>query len=693
MNKITKIIAGFVAIAAFSVVAVSPAGAATTAELQAQINALMAQLSAMSGAPASAPAATFTRDLTIGATGADVTALQNWLMASGYSVPAGATGYFGVQTQAAVRAYQGAKGLPSTGYFGPLTRASVGSAGSTTTTTTTTGGALCPNGMTLTSNCSSGGTTTTTTTTTSGPLSGGAGSVESYTLVSGLNNEKVGEDEEDVKVAGLEVEADDGSDLELTAVKIVFDESTGATGDFEDYASEVSVWFAGKEVARVDADTFNDDNSWTKTVSLDSGAIVRAGETEDLVVAVSGINNLDSGDAGDAWTVDFSSVRFEDAQGASVTDTVSTAARTFTFESFATAVNAELKITADDDDVNDPHVIDVHASDDTDDVSVLSFTLEAEGDSDLTINKLTASTTVTGASNVDDLVKNITLWIDGEEIASGTAVQDADGASVGTVEDYLFDDLDFTIAAGETVDAEIKVSFNSVADALDEGDTLRVDISEAETDTSSMWDVDDESGERLVDADITGTVTGGADAVYDIGLNAKFISASAKTDGAAAGSATGDDTGVYTVVFDVTSFGDDVFIDADVTSSTTANTISSNTTGGDGILWASTTNSTATSTMDTGNPLALLECDGSEGANSTAPDVTTAGALSYGIPEGETRRCTLSVNIGAVTGDVQAGVRIRGINWDVDSGDSHAYLYTFNLGEFKTNTISLNQQT
>jgi peptidoglycan hydrolase-like protein with peptidoglycan-binding domain len=66
---------------------------------------------------------TFARDLTLGSTGADVTALQTWLISKGFSIPAGATGYFGAQTQAAVAAYQAANGItPAAGYFGPITR-------------------------------------------------------------------------------------------------------------------------------------------------------------------------------------------------------------------------------------------------------------------------------------------------------------------------------------------------------------------------------------------------------------------------------------------------------------------------------------------------------------------------------------------------------------------------------------------
>jgi len=75
---------------------------------------------------------TYTRSLTVGSTGADVTALQN---AVGISP---ATGYFGPLTQAAVAKWQASAGLPATGYFGPLSMAKLNASGSMTTTTTTT---------------------------------------------------------------------------------------------------------------------------------------------------------------------------------------------------------------------------------------------------------------------------------------------------------------------------------------------------------------------------------------------------------------------------------------------------------------------------------------------------------------------------------------------------------------------------
>lgn len=69
----------------------------------------------------------FSYNLSAGSEGADVVALQTALMNAGFNIPAitsgaAAKGYFGSQTQAAVRAYQAANGIPNTGFVGPLTR-------------------------------------------------------------------------------------------------------------------------------------------------------------------------------------------------------------------------------------------------------------------------------------------------------------------------------------------------------------------------------------------------------------------------------------------------------------------------------------------------------------------------------------------------------------------------------------------
>ena len=140
--------------------------------LEAQIAALLAaapSTSAGSGTPATSTCAplTLTDPLSLGSKGAEVSALQRFLVAQGYlNVPP--TGYFGSVTEQAVEAFQSVEGIVSsgtpqtTGYgaVGPKTKAeiaaltsaceaapspsSMNTAASSTTATTTTPGLVTP---------------------------------------------------------------------------------------------------------------------------------------------------------------------------------------------------------------------------------------------------------------------------------------------------------------------------------------------------------------------------------------------------------------------------------------------------------------------------------------------------------------------------------------------------------------------
>ena len=84
------------------------AQAQTTADLQAQIAGLLAQIAQLQiqlggGSSAGTVATTFTQDLTVGSRGTQVSALQQILISGGYLTAVTApTGYFGLATKAAV---------------------------------------------------------------------------------------------------------------------------------------------------------------------------------------------------------------------------------------------------------------------------------------------------------------------------------------------------------------------------------------------------------------------------------------------------------------------------------------------------------------------------------------------------------------------------------------------------------------
>jgi hypothetical protein len=105
------------------------ADATTVANVTASLNG---QAPSAPSTPSTPSSCGFTRDLTVGSSGADVTCLQTALIAAGRAIPAGATGYFGSQTQSAVMKWQAAAGVtPAAGYFGSKSRAAFGSTTST----------------------------------------------------------------------------------------------------------------------------------------------------------------------------------------------------------------------------------------------------------------------------------------------------------------------------------------------------------------------------------------------------------------------------------------------------------------------------------------------------------------------------------------------------------------------------------
>lgn len=633
--KSAAVVAGLALVFSSFAVAV-PAKAATVAELEAQVAALLAQLQALQGGTTTTGGAAFTADMTIGASGAEVTRLQNWLISKGYAIPAGATGYFGAQTAAALAKYQAAKGIsPAVGYFGPMTRAAVNAeAGSTTGTPTTPGG-------------------------TTGGLQGGAGSIET-SIMSSINNEKVGEGESDVEVLGVEVEADDASDVELTAVRVVFARDTATATRFEKFADEVSIMLDGDVVATLDADEFTRSNSYTKTISLDKGAIIRRGDTGELVVAVSGARTIDSGNQDKTWTVKIDTIRFRDADGATVSESGLNHQRTMTFTSFATSASATLKLSLTNgaDDINDARVIDIDDLDDTDNVEILAFTLEAKGNSDLLVDEIPVLLTATGFDLEDGIVA-VRLLADGVEIGSETI---ADGA--GATEVVTFDDLDFTIDSGDKVNFTVEVDLASVADGLANGNTLRAQITADELEDMV---IELESGDDLATNKRSGTASADAHGLYEAGIKVKFVSADARVSYTGDISNTNDhDRGTFTITFDVTAFDSDVYLDRTAIAAL----------GGGG---------------GTYQDLSLDSGAGTVTGTVSSSNATTAATETYRIPEDQTRRFTITA-VAVPTEDGFFAVRLDSVLYALTAIDGDV-TYAFNMNEFVTPQVYLNFDT
>lgn len=633
---------------------------------------------------------TITSTLRVGSTGTEVQCLQG-------KVGATADGKFGPMTAVAVKAYQASHGLTADGIVGALSRAVLNAGGSVSgnfpagctsaSGYSSTTGVKCdsapstglPAGCTSTAGYSSttGTKCDSSTGSSSGPLTGGAGDI-TLTLQGTYSNEEVGEGEKDAKILAVDVEADDGSDVELNSVKVEFYQGTAADDrDLTDYASEVSVWLNGKEVGSADTSDFSESttNYFSKSISLDD-AVIKAGDEDSLVVAITANNSLDSGDIDtDAWIVDLLSVRFTDAEGVTTTESGSASAvaaagtygKAFDFASFATANDAELTLSLEDDAVNDVHLLDSDDTDDTDH-AVTSVLFDASGDSDIWVDEVSATITTTGDTTESNIVVSTWIEVDGVRISEKETVPDG-GAIV-------YDDLDYTIPAGAEKEFVFWVTMQNVDGALDDGDTVQLTVDSTVT-------AEDESGESVTASGAD--AAGGAHPLYDNGFritgggNDVDVSKSFTIDG------VNNDRVELGLTFDVFNYGDvTLYIpDGDTltgTPSTSATTTAPSTSEKVGYH----IQTSGTVTPPSAQISAVLTEEDSD---------LTLGTNAYELKAGKTGTFKLKVTISADENPSIDNVGFRallaGLGWATSDTATAAVVYTADLTDYKTSYQTL----
>lgn len=163
-KNVAAVLLGLGLVLAFAFAVATPAKADAVSDLQAQVQALLAQITSLQGGSSTttttaAGCYTFTRNQKMGDVGGEVMWVQQFLnnhgamvAASGAGSKGSETSSFGGKTKAAVMAWQSGNGVtPASGYWGPLTRAKANAvcAGSTGTTGGTTGGTTSGVGITV----------------------------------------------------------------------------------------------------------------------------------------------------------------------------------------------------------------------------------------------------------------------------------------------------------------------------------------------------------------------------------------------------------------------------------------------------------------------------------------------------------------------------------------------------------------
>lgn len=493
--------------------------------------------------------AVFTRDLTIGSTGADVSALQAILIANGKLMIAAPTGYFGAMTKAALASWQASVGItPAAGYFGPISKAYLASHSSGTTTTTSTV-AGCAAGAAFSS--TTGAPCTTTTTTTSGSLGGGEASLESFDLSSGDDDEV--EEGASAEIAEIEFDVED-ADVELNRVDL----SLVADGDNEeedpwDTFDSLRLLIDGNEIGEIDLsdeDEYLDEDDGTFRLSnLDY--VIDEGETVKIVVEVTAQNSVDGADADAAtWTINVETdgIRATDAEG--IEQYIGTAADEVEFDVVVEGDGEELNVSTSSDDP-ETETYQVYDDEKSDFHSIFAFDIEAE-ESDVEFDTVTlrVTTSATTSTMVDDFV----LEIDGEEFDDWSYVgTPAAGSSTVSVE---FDiDGDYTLDADSEVTAVLKAKFKAA-------NGTNYSSSSTNTILARILDGGIE-GEGADDIDSDGNVTGDTHTLSVAGLMVELVSKAADSTG------TDDTVGEFEFVVDVTSFEEDAFVELSADRGTT----------------------------------------------------------------------------------------------------------------------------
>ncbi len=607
-NAIAKVAA---AVAGLSLVAMSlafsavPAKAAVDAATQAKIDALMAQIASLQGGSSSSASMTFTMDLHTGSSGADVTALQNWLISKGYSIPAGATGYFGAQTASALAAFQAANGIsPASGYFGPVTRAKVNSmaGGSTTTGGTSTGG-----------------------------LSGGEADLRNFDLLAGDDLMEADSDAE-IAVAKFDV---DGGDARLQRVTIDFQAVSGSYSEKPwDYVNSLAVYLDGKKIGDVDAgsksdwDKEDDDSAHTAssldfyTIDVSVNGVVKEGDKAELSIRADAQDNYDGTDVNQTFKVQVPTdgIRAVDSQGIQQ--------YTGDGEEIVLGFDAEesgdltVKKSSDTPTAGTIVVDDTTTSDQFD---VLKFEIKNTDAADALINSITftvaTSTADSVASDLTDIVRTATLTVNGDDF-------DGDVNNDGTID---FNDLDVTVDGDDTTDFTLSVElFGQSGHYQASGQGLTFKILDAST------DVDAEGVDSGDNSTVSGSAIGYTQSIaVDGGITVEGNSMSAvQTYNSNTVTAS---YGTFTLKFDVTANGDDVYIPKTIGVSTNTSNQTASSTHKIGVevetaMSASTTSSVTTTslttTADSENSLYYIVHDGDSETFTATVTVNPLGTSS-----------------------------------------------------------------
>ena len=499
MNLKSKLFASAVAFSMVLGAVAIPASAATTAELTAQINALLAQiaqLQAQIGGGTVVAGTTFTTDLTVGSRGPGVTALQQWLVGKGLlTMPAGvAYGYFGNLTKAAVAAYQTSVGItPAVGYFGPITRAKV-NATVVVTPPVTPPGTVVPVGAITTP--------------------GAEGTIAATESSAGTVS-TVYEGDSQAPILGIKVEAT-GSDMAVQRIKFDLDEDVTAsdTKFYNKIYKKLYITEGGNVLASIDLNstTVTKDGSDYFVTIAGFNSVVPKGSSKIYLIKADVYGAIDSADYNtETYTIAVAASGVRAVDGAGIdqySGTTAIAATPTVAATLSDSATLTISLNSSTPKKTDAVCTGGSSENECDKLSVLVFDMKAEKDSakitDMNIAVAKAGTGGATASTTVYLYEGSTLLAN---------------ATVGSLNTAVFSDLDYTIAKDVTKTFTVKVDIRNANKT----------ISNFTASASSTGITDENSvGDSVTDS---GTATGNQVGVLSVGPEFTLVSKSITTNG------------------------------------------------------------------------------------------------------------------------------------------------------------------
>lgn len=539
------------------------AQAATNAQLQAQIAALIAQINSLqaqigqSGTASGVCPYTWTRSLSQGSTGDDVRKLQQFLNSSSdtriAAAGAGSAGmettYFGPATAAAVSKFQvkyrsdvlAPSGLVNpTGYFGPATLAKANQLCVATTPTPT------PQPETPGGN-------------TAGELSGD-GELSSFEIDQ-VSDTKLREGASDEAIAELALEAKNGDiRIDRMDIKLVAD-SGNTEKDPWDTFETLSLIVDGEEVATKDINDRRDFLNRTSGIVRFTGLDLVLPEDEEIEaqIAVSVRSNVKGAGTASTWNVSVDRIRYFDRDRVSNDDTSTGDLRdSVAFDIVERGEGEELKFALGSNNPDRTDII-VNTAKRTTNKTVLEYTIEAV-DGDIELDTLFVNIE-TGTANFTDVVHDVRMLV-GSKTFRKEAVTTTGSYSPKSALVSFDIDGDITIDEGDKETIKVVVDLKAQT-AYANGETLRAQVTSLERNETVAEGSDDVTL-------FSGSAVGKSHRLLADGIviPTDSVEFTSNTQG------QNDTTGVFTVEFDVQAVEGDFYI-AEY-ASTTADT----TTGG-----------------------------------------------------------------------------------------------------------------